>query len=133
MKALPADEQGSWENAVTTADGCWLTRGHFSQNCTFIIKNYLTNTILWYGHACMRGDDDVIEEPLYPGTSKSAEGYLAEKLFQKAKDEGCCISVNWQDSDSSAAKSVKSIFPSIQIMYCAGHVGRAHSNQLNDL
>ena len=81
----------------------------------------------------MREDDDVIEEPLYPGTSKSAEGYLAEKLFQKAKDEGCCISVNWQDSDSSAAKSVKSIFPSIQIMYCAGHVGRAHSNQLNDL
>ncbi len=46
MKALPADEQGSWENAVPTADGCWLTRGHFSQNCTFI-KIYL-NTILWY-------------------------------------------------------------------------------------
>ena len=131
LKALPADEQGSWENAVTTADGCWLTRGHFSQNCTFIIKNYLTNTILWYGHACMRGDDDVIEEPLYPGTSKSAEGYLAEKLFQKAKDEGCCISVNWQDSDSSAAKSVKRIFPSIQIMYSSGHIGQAHSNQLN--
>ena len=22
MEALPADEQGSWENAVTIADGC---------------------------------------------------------------------------------------------------------------
>ena len=119
MKALPADQQGGWETAVTTADGCWLARSHFSQNCTFIIKNYLKNTILWYGHGCMLGDDDVIEESL---TSKSAEGYLAEKLFQQAKDEGCCISVNWQDSDSSAAKSVKSIFPSAQIMYCAGHV-----------
>ena len=41
--------------------------------------------------------------------------------------------MNWQDSDSSAAKSVKSVFPSAQIMYCAGHVGRAHSNQLNEL
>ena len=86
-----------------------------------------------HGHACMRGDDDVIEEPLYPGTSKSAEGYLAEKLFQQAKNDGFKVSVNWQDSDSSAAKSVKSVFPSVQIMYCAGHVERAHSNQLNDL
>ena len=122
MKALPADEQGSWENAVTTADGCWLTRGHLRKNCTFIIKNYLKNTILWYGHACMRGDDDMIEEPLCPGTSKSAEEYLAEKLFQKANDEGWCISVNWHDNDSSATKSVKSTFPSVQIMYCAGHI-----------
>ena len=46
MKALPEAKLGSWKNAVTTADACWLTRGHFSQNCTFIIKNYLTNTIL---------------------------------------------------------------------------------------
>ena len=100
MKALPADKQGSWENAVTTAVGCWLTRGHFSKNCTFIINNYLKNTVLWYGHACMRGDDDVIEEPLFPGKSISAERYLAKKLFQIAKDEECCISVNWHDSDS---------------------------------
>ena len=44
MKAMPAEEIGSWQNAVTTADGCWLTRGHFSQNFTFIVKNYLKNT-----------------------------------------------------------------------------------------
>lgn len=94
MKAQPVEDSGSWQNAVTTADGCWLTRGHFSQNFTFVVKNYLKNTILFYGHACMRGNDDVIEEPLYPGTSKSAEGYLAEKLFQQAKDEGCQIAVN---------------------------------------
>ena len=70
MKALPAD-------------GCWLTRGHFSQNCTFIIKIYL-NTILWYGHACICGDD-AIEEPLYPGTSKSAEGYLVKSSSKSQK------------------------------------------------
>ena len=34
-------ELGSWQNAITAADGCWLTRGHFSQNFTFIVKNYL--------------------------------------------------------------------------------------------
>ena len=133
MKTLPAAHLGSWQNAVTTADACWLTRGHFSQNCTFIIKNYLSNTILWYGHVCMRGNDDVIEQPLYPGTSKSAEGFLAEKVFQQARDEGCQVVINWQDGDSSSAKSILSAFPSAQIMHCAGHVGRAHSHQLNDL
>ena len=58
-------------------------QGHFSQNFTFIVKNYLKNSILWYGHACMRGNDIVIKEPLYLGTAKSAEGYLAEKLYQQ--------------------------------------------------
>ena len=38
MKALPATELGSWKKAVTIADACWLTRGHFSQYCTSIVK-----------------------------------------------------------------------------------------------
>ena len=133
MKAMGAEELGGWKNAVTTADGCWLTRGHFSQNFTFIIKNYQKNTILWYGHLCMRGSDDVVEEPLYPGTAKSAEGHLAGKLFQQAKEEGCQVSVNWQDSDSSSAKAITTVYPLVSIMYCSGHVGRAHAHQLVDL
>ena len=64
MKAMPAEKLGSWQNAITTADGCWLTRGHFSLNFTFIVKNYLKNTILWYGNLCMSGSDNVVEEPL---------------------------------------------------------------------
>lgn len=32
-------KKSAWQNAVTTADWCWLTRGHFSQNCTSIVKN----------------------------------------------------------------------------------------------
>ena len=67
MQALPDQLVGSWKNAVTTADGCWLTRGHFSQNFTFVIKHYLSNALLYYGHLCMRGDDDVVDEPLFPG------------------------------------------------------------------
>ena len=81
----------------------------------------------------MHGNDDVIEEPLYPGTLKSAEGFLAEKVFQQACDEGCQVVVNWQDGDSSSAKSILTSFPSAQIMHCAGYVGCAHSHQLNDL
>lgn len=124
---------GSWRRAVTTADGCWMTRGHFSQNFTFIIKDYLTNGLLFYGHLCMRGSDDIVDEPLYPGTSKSAEGHMASLLFQRARDEGVNVYVNWQDSDSSSAKAVKDVYPNAQIMHCAGHVGRAHGNRLAEL
>ena len=81
----------------------------------------------------MRGDDDIIDEPLYPGTSKSAEGHMARVLFQRAKDEGCTIEVNWQDNDSSSAKAVRDVFDDAKIMHCAGHVGRAHGNRLTDL
>ena len=133
MKQLPPTALGSWHRAVTTADGCWLTRGYFSQNCTFIVKNYLQNSILWYGHLCMRGNDDVIDEPLLPGTAKAAEGHLAEVLFESAKEEGCNVEVNWQDNDSSAAKSAAHAFPSAQVMFCAGHVGRAHTHRLMDI
>ena len=69
-----------------------VDEGSFQPHCTYIIyfiENYLPNTILWYGHVCMCGNVDVVEEPLYPGTSKSVEGFLAEKVFQQAYDEGC--------------------------------------------
>lgn len=92
MRSLPNSQLGSWR-AVTTSDGCWHIRGFFSQNATFVIRNWLTGALLWYGHLCMRGSDPIIEDDLYQGTSKSAEGFLAGSLFQKAKDEGCHIEI----------------------------------------
>lgn len=50
MQELPQEELGSWERAVVTSDGVWQTRGHFSKNGSFIVKNYLTGGLLWYGH-----------------------------------------------------------------------------------
>lgn len=79
MKELVEGELGSWQRAVITSDGVWHTRGHFSKNGSFIIKNYLTGGLLWYGHRCMRGKDDVVEDDLFEGTSKSMEGILAEE------------------------------------------------------
>lgn len=92
MKAMGTEELGSWKNAVSTADGCWLTRGPFSQNFTFIVKNYQNNSNLWYGHHCMPGSNNTVGEPLYSGTAKSAEGHLARKLFQQAKEGGYQVS-----------------------------------------
>ena len=57
---------------------------------------------MWYGHACMRECNSITTEELYRGTAKSAEGYLAGALLEKAHEEGCHIEINWQDQDSSA-------------------------------
>ena len=72
---------------------------------------------MWYGHVCMCGNADVIEEPLHPGTSKLTQGFLVEKVFQQAREKGCQVVVNWQDGDLSLVKSILSSFPSAQIMH----------------
>ena len=107
MKALPPTQLGSWSRGVTTCDGCWQIRGHFSQNCTSVIKNYLTGGLLYYGHLSMRGADTICNEELWEGTSKAAEGHLAQVLWAKAKEEGFNVEVNWQDTDSSSAKGFR--------------------------
>ena len=117
---------GSWNNAVTVADCTWQTRGWHSKNATFTIRNYLTGALLYYHHLCQKGRDEVIEEELYRGTSKSSEGFAARVTFQKAKEEGMDVAVHWQDADSSSAKAVEGAFPDAKIMICGGHAGRAH-------
>ena len=93
MKDKNDDELGSWKCAITVADGTWQTRGRHSKNATFTIRNYLNGSLLYYHHVCQIGRDNLIEEELYKGTSKSAEGYAARLIFNKAKEErngGCC-------------------------------------------
>ena len=68
MKSLTDGDLGSWKRAVVTSDGVWHTRGHFSKNGSFVIKNYMTGCLLWYGHKCMCGNDDVDDEDLYERT-----------------------------------------------------------------
>ena len=126
MKDKKDDELGSWKYAVTVADGTWKTRGWHSKNATFTIRNYLNGALLYYHHLCQKGSDKVIEEELYKGTSKSAEGYAARNTFQKAKEEGMQVAVHWQDADSSSAKAFSQVFPDADIMICGGHAGRAH-------
>ena len=118
MQKLDSAELGSWERAVVTSDGVWHTRRHFSKNGSFIVKNYLTGGLLWYRHKCMRGKDDVLDEELYEGTSKSMEGFLAEECYKQAKEEGCKVEVVWQDGDSSAAKAVSKQIPDAKVYKC---------------
>ena len=133
MKDMNDDELGSWKRAVTCADGVWMTRGFHSQNATYSIRNYFTGALLYYLHICQKGSDKIIDEELYKGPSKSAEGYAARVLVKKAKEEGMNIEIHWQDADSSSSKPLKEIFPGATVMICGGHAGRAHLHQLQIL
>ncbi len=133
MKAKPNSELSSFQNAVTIADGAWMTRGHHSQNFTFQIRCYVSGALLYYIHLCQRGKDDLCEGELYEGTSKFAEGHAASVVFGKAKEEGMVISIHWQDADSSSALSVKAHYPDVKLMLCGGHVPRAHQKMLKSI
>ena len=111
MKGMDQDKLFSWSKAVTSADGTWQTRGYHRKNATFTIRNYANGALLYFVHLCQRGEDNLIDEPLYQGTSKSAEGYGASKLMKKAKEEWLQISVLWQDADSTASKHLKEVYP----------------------
>ena len=78
-------------------------------------------------------NDNLIEENLYQGTAKSAEGYGAKECFAQAKVDGMAIEIHWQDSDSSSSNSVHEIFPDAKVMICAGHAARAHRKKLQSL
>lgn len=132
MKTLNPTTVGSWQRAITTSDGAWLTRGKFSQNCTFMIRNFMNNSLLYFVHLCMRGKG-VGQDQLYSGTAKGAKGHAADIAFRQAKEEGMMIEVQWQDGDSSSAKAFRVHYSDegkSKVMLCGGHVACAHTKHL---
>ena len=88
MRTMDQTQLGSWSRAVTCADGVWMTRGFHSKNATFSVRYYVNGALLYYKHLCQYGRDSIIEEELYQGTSKCAEGYAAKCTFGEAKKKG---------------------------------------------
>ena len=88
------------------------------------------NNLLYFVHLSMR---DKGCGTLYEGTSKGAEGHAASIAFGKAKDDGMHIEAQWQDADSSAAKSFLQHYPDSAVMLCNEHVARAHTKHLGEL
>jgi len=97
----------------------------------------MNNSLLYFVHTPIRGkEDDVVGGELYQGTSKSAEGYAADFAIKKAKEEGMHIKVQWQDGDSSVAKSFRDHFQdetTSKVMFCGGYVARAFTKSLGEL
>ena len=83
MKGMDRDKLFSWSKAVTCADGTWQTCRYHSKNATFTIRNYANGALLYFVHLCQRGEDNLIDEPLYQETSKSAKGYGVEEVLEQ--------------------------------------------------
>ena len=62
MRRMNQSEPGSWNRAVTTADGTWMTRGFHSKNATFSIRNYYNGALLYRKHLCQSGRDKIVKE-----------------------------------------------------------------------
>ena len=128
MKALDPSMADSWQRVITTSDGAWLTRGKYSQNCTFTIRNYVNNSLLYFVHLCIQGKG---QDQLYPGS----EGHAADIAFGHAKEEDIMIEVQWQDGDLSSAKAFRMHYTDTQkckVMLCGGHVAHAHTKHLRE-
>ena len=124
------DETGSWQNAVTSGDAYWLTRGYFSQNATVVIQNYINNAILFDTHLSQRGST---KETLHMDTSKAAEGEGLSKLFGEAHHEGMVISTHVQDFYSSSILALREHYTDdlkTKLILCVGHCNRAQQTHL---
>ena len=96
----------------------------------------MNNSLLLVVHLCMRGNDNVIDDELFEGTAKAAEGHAAEIAFGLARDDNVHIEIHWQDSDSSSANSLRVYYPDekkTRVMLCGGHVAHAHINKLKKM
>ena len=127
MCKLPDEVLGGLKNAVTTSDGCWLTRGSFSKNETVRIRNFCINTLLARKHMCQeRGASEIVDESVYKGTSKSMAGYGSQACLENLAAARVVITCHWQDGDSSSENAFRSVYPDEgkgQIMFCGGGGG----------
>ena len=106
------DDQ-SW---VAAFDGFYLTRGHYSNNCSATIHDFFHDGIAWFTHRTKRGPGHTWE-----GTSGGAEGDMFDELLGKVKKEGFNKKEIVTDKDSSSNAIFCRHFPEGVITYCSNH------------
>ena len=133
MQDMDQKQLGSWRRAVTCGDAVWLTRGSFSRNCTYTVRNYLTGALLYYYHICQKGSDDLCEDEIYEGTSKAAEGFGANEVFKLMVTDQMNVECHIQDGDSTSGNVVLTHFPLCRVLRCGNHVAKNHAIKLDKL
>ena len=131
MKALPPTHLGSWSRGVTTRDGRWQIRGHFSQNCTFVIKNYLTGGLLYYGHLSMRGADKICIKS-YGRVHQRLQRVIWHRFCGQKQKKGSILRLIGR---MPTHRQQRDFVMHIQMSKsrgscCVGHVGRTHGKKL---
>ena len=121
-------ERNDEKKWVASFDGFYLTRGHYSNNCSATLHDHKSGGIAWYCHRTKRGPGHNWE-----GTSAGAEGDMFNKLMGKAKDAGFVVQEIITDKDSSMNAIYSKHFPEGTITYCANHCAKTLHKDLQKI
>ncbi len=80
-------ERGDQESWVTSYDGYYLTRGHYSNNSSATLHDYHTGRTAWFEHRTKRGAGHNWE-----GTSAGAEADMFDHILSEVQVAGFTIS-----------------------------------------
>ena len=83
MRDMKENALGLWQNTVTVADDTWLAQ----QKC-HVYNKKSPERCLYYHHLYQKGRDEVSEEELYRGTSKSGGRFLGPSYISEGQRGG---------------------------------------------
>ena len=119
-------KRGDRDAWVTSYDGFYLTRGHYSNNSSATLHDYASGGIAWFRHRTKRGKGHNWE-----GTSGGAEADMLDDILSAAKDAGFTISEIVTDKDSSMNAIYCRHFPEGTITYCSNHSAKTLHKDLH--
>ena len=117
-------ERGDDKQWVASFDGFYLTRGHYSNNSSATLHDYLNGEIAWFTHRTKRGSGHNWE-----GTSNGAEGDMFDEILGRVKEERFVIKEIITDKDASCSATFCRHYPEGTITYCSNHSAKnLHKN-----
>ena len=109
-------QRGDQESWVTSYDGFYLTRGHYSNNSSATLHDHNTGSIAWYKHRTKCGSHHNWE-----GTSNGAEADMLDDILGEVVKADFTVSEMVTDKDSSMNSIYCRHFPEGTITYCSNH------------
>ena len=114
-------ERGDEDHLVVMYDGFYLTRGHYSNNCSATMHDAKTGNIIGFAHRTKRG-----QGANWQGTSGGAESnMLDEILVDVLEKEKMTIAKAVIDKDAACHEVLLSRSPETEIVYCGNHTAKS--------
>ena len=117
-------DRGDQQGWVASFDGFYLTRGHYSNNSSATIHDFLTGGVGWFTHRTKRGPGHN-----WQGTSNAAEGDMYAEILSKVKSAGFNVKEIITDKDCCGNRIFANEFPEGEVFFCSNHCAKTmHKN-----
>ncbi len=121
-------ERGDADQWMASFDGFYLTRGHYSNNSSATLHDYLTGKIAYFCHRTKRGPGHN-----WNGTSGGAEADMLDELLGKAKEDGMVVKEIITDKDTSINSIFCRRYPEGIVTYCSNHCAKTLHKDLEKI